>query len=225
MKILSYAFTVLSVACATMASNCNRDLECLTTNAQITFIGRVVAKDDTNTKYFSAQVEPLCTMFGNTGSTINQSEYGRPITIGGFGSHAGGTCQAEIGNVGETDIFFVHVNNTVAAGGIRTFGLYDPCYGAFPNDTTNYIQLTKFIHSKYNYAPNGIQCPVVNSDDQHIYIDGNSYDKTVEVNLGGDGNGGSSIDLESGFNSGSPKGAIMTTSALIVLAFLFQFLL
>ncbi|ORX48659.1 hypothetical protein BCR36DRAFT_584226 [Piromyces finnis] len=197
-----------------MASQCNRDIECLTKNAQITFIGQVETREDTNTKYFAATVRPLCNMYSNSGSITND-EFNRAIRIGGFGNHAGGSCQAEVGNVGEVGIFFVHVNNTVANGGIRTFGLYDPCYGAFANTTDNYIQLTKLVYSE-NYTPVGPLCPMVSQDQEHIYIDGNSYDKKVDLNQNTNSNGGS-IDLESTDSSDATKTIVMTSSALLVL--------
>jgi len=228
MKILSYVFTALSVTCATMASQCNRDIECLTRNAQITFIGEVETRETTNTKYFSATVKPLCNMYGNSGA-ITQEEFTRSIKIGGFGNHAGGSCQAEIGNVGERGIFFVHVNNTVVNGGVRTFGLYDPCYGAFANTTDNYVQLTKLVFGQNGYTPTGPQCPSVSQDQNYVYIDGNQYEKNV--NLEGDNNnslGGQSgtLDLDnSNSNSGASKTAVLASSALVLFAFISQLLL
>jgi len=222
MKILSYVFVALSIAGAAMASICNRDLECLTSNAQITFIGQIMTKDNTNTKYFSATVKPLCNMYGNVGS-ITQEEYTRTITIGGFGSHAGGTCDAEIGNVGDIDIFFVHVNNTVSAGGVRSFGLYDPCYGAFQNTTDNYVQLTKYA-VKNNYTPNGIQCPVIMQDANGINIDGTTYPNAIDLNEG-TGSGSDKISLDEDIGSGASRTFMTFTATLMILSSLLQFFL
>ncbi|KAG4098952.1 hypothetical protein H8356DRAFT_1669692 [Neocallimastix lanati (nom. inval.)] len=219
MKLLSYICGALSIAGAAMASACNRDLECLTSNAQITFIGQIVTRDFTNTKYFSATVKPLCNMYGNVGG-ITQEEYSRTITIGGFGNHAGGTCDAEIGNVGDIDIFFVHVNNTVANGGVRTFGLYDPCYGAFRNNTDNYIQLTKYA-VKNNYTPNGVQCPSIRQEANGINIDGTSYPNPVDLN---EGSTNTKVNLDE--NTGdAPKTFVMTSMAFVVLGSLIQLFL
>jgi len=234
MKILFNVFAALCFAYTTFAA-CNRDIECLTKNAQITFIGQVETREDTNTRYFAATVRPLCNMYGNSGA-ITDEEFTRAIRIGGFGNHAGGSCQAEIGNVGEIGIFFVHVNNTVANGGVRTFGLYDPCYGAFANNTDNYVELTKLVYGQNGYTPTGPQCPQVTQDQDHVYIDGNQYDKKIDLNQGfssgnsynNNNNNGQSgpLDLEANANSGASKTLVMASSALLVLfAFLSQLLL
>jgi hypothetical protein len=222
MKLLSFLFLTLSAISACMGQvQCGRDIQCLTQNAQITFIGTVTSRDETNAKKFSATVRPLCHMYGTQGS-INPDEFNRDIVIGGFGSHAGGTCDAEVGLVGETDIFFVHVNNTVAAGGVRTFGLYDPCYGAFANTTDNFIQLTKYVYGTYNAIPTGPSCPIVSQDESHIYINNQSYDKQVDLNLDGSNTGTFNLDPEEG--NGSAKNFVMTSALFVIVSFLFQFL-
>eukprot|EP00833_Pecoramyces_ruminatium_P015305 jgi/Orpsp1_1/1189337/evm.model.d7180000071245.1 len=218
MKLLTLACAALG-AVGAFAQQCNRDIECLSSHAQITFIGQIISKDTTNVKNFSASVKPLCNMYGNSGA-ITQEEFSRTITISGFGNHAGGSCDAAISNVGDIDIFFVHVNNTVAAGGVRTFGLYDPCYGAFKNETTSYVELTK-LAVKNGYTPNGVQCPVIVQQADGINIDGTTYPNPINLDEDTTNSGKVSLDDES---NDAPKAIAMTSFAFVVLASLLQYL-
>jgi len=218
MKLLSFVGAALGIVGA-FAQQCNRDIECLTSHAQITFIGQILSKDTSNVKNYSATVKPLCNMYGNGGS-ITQEEFSRgTITIGGFGNHAGGSCEATISNVNDIDIFFVHVNNTVISGGVRTFGLYDPCYGAFKNETNSYVELTKYA-VKNNYIPNGISCPVIQKQADGISIDGTTYPNPVSLD---ETNDSTNVSLDEVPNDAS-KAIVMTTSAFVILASLLQLL-
>jgi len=226
MKILSYIFTVLSIVGATMAANCEKNIACLTKNAQITFIGQVMQRENITLRSFSAVVKPLCTMYGLGDSRISNEEYDRTITISGFGNHAGGSCQADVGEPGEIDIFFVHVNNTVPRGGVRTFALTDPCYGAFLNDTTNFVELTKRTYGEYNYIPTGAtvnsQCPILSKDtaNNKININGESYDLPIKLD---DDKGDNQLGLDDGLDdSGSPKNYVISTTLIVFVAFLLQ---
>jgi len=225
MKILSYIFTVLSIIGATMAANCERNIACLAKNAQITFIGQVMQRENITLKSFSAVVQPLCTMYGLGESKIADEEYSRTITISGFGNHAGGTCQADVGEPGEIDIFFVHVNNTVPRGGVRTFGLTDPCYGAFLNDTTNFVELAKLTYGQLGYNPSGSplgsQCPILSKDNTNnkININGVSYDMPIDLT---DDKDQPNFGLDDDVDSGSPKNYVISTTLIVFVAFLLQ---
>jgi len=156
--IFFLAFFIASAFCA----NCGRDIDCLASNAQMTFLGRVVSVEQTNSTFFSAEVQPLCTMHSTIHNTkIDDEEYRRTVTIDGFGTHAGGSCNADSGIVGDTNIFFVWVNASSIHGVARHFGLSDPCYGAFKYTDENANQLNNFIatHDSMVPTPVGEGCP------------------------------------------------------------------
>jgi len=220
MKIFSYVFPALSVAYATVAAKCERDISCLTKESQITMIGEVVSRDDVNEKKFSASVRPLCTMYGIGSSKILDEEYDRTIRISGFGTHSGGQCQGEIGIPGDIEIFFVHVNNTVPAGGVRTFGLTDPCFGAFANETSNFVELIKLTYGQNGYTPTGKNCPELYKDsvNNKIKINGNEYN--LPVSLDNSGSNQSSLDVDD--TDGSSKAYVMSTALIVFFALLVQ---
>jgi len=156
--IVALFFFIATAFCAT----CGRDIDCLARNAQMTFLGRVISVEQTNSTYFSAEVKPLCTMHSSVANTkIDDEEYQRTVTVDGFGTHAGGSCNADSGLVGDTNIFFVWVNASSIHGQARRFGLYDPCYGAFKYDDQNAQLLSNFIstHTSAVQTPIGSECP------------------------------------------------------------------
>jgi len=141
---------------------CGRDIPCLASHAQMTFLGRVVSVEQTNSTYFSAEVQPLCTMHSTVANTkIDDEEFLRTVRIDGFGTHAGGSCNADTGIVGDTNIFFVWVNASTIHGVARRFGLFDPCYGAFQYNDANAQELNNFMatHESTVQTPIGADCP------------------------------------------------------------------
>jgi len=139
---------------------CGRDIPCLARQAQFTFIGKVVSIQETNATDFSAEVQPLCTMYAAIeGSGILEEEYFRTVQVDHFGTHAGGSCNADTGIVGDENIFFVYANTTKVHGVARRLGLFDPCYGAFKNTPENAQILNNFIALEKAPAPSGLACP------------------------------------------------------------------
>lgn len=164
------------------AGNCNKDIKCLTKNSQITFIGKVIETDEVyNKSKFNVTVSPLCiyNVRNNENFAFDANEYSSYIKISGFGTHAGGSCNGDSGIVGDINIFYAHVSNTVTLGGKREYGLSDPCYGAFLNNTQNYLDLIQITYGELNYTPTGNSCAVVSKNDTHITIDGETFNKTT----------------------------------------------
>ncbi|ORX65324.1 hypothetical protein BCR32DRAFT_115439 [Anaeromyces robustus] len=198
-------FTITS----TYAAICNRDIECLTKNAQMTFLGRVIGIEQTNATMFSAEVQPLCTMFSTVANTkIDDEEFKRTVFIDGFGTHAGGTCNADAGIVGDTNIFFVWVNASSIHGVARRFGLFDPCYGAFKNTPENAQILNNVILSQTSavQTPIGVECPEVKA--------------TTDNN----GNGNGPINLDEDLDSNAILKYSISSIAIIISLFYIFFM-
>lgn len=163
--LCKFILTLLALATLSLGQQCGREISCLSEKAQMTFLGKVMSVEETNSTYFSAEIKPLCTMYSTLPNTqISDEEYQRTVFVDGFGTHAGGSCNANAGVVGDTNIFFVWVNASRIHGVARRFGLYDPCYGAFQYDQTNTQALMNFIssHKSATATPNGVSCPSVN---------------------------------------------------------------
>ncbi|KAG4093409.1 hypothetical protein H8356DRAFT_948900 [Neocallimastix lanati (nom. inval.)] len=196
--IIALVFFVATALCAT----CGRDIDCLANNAQMTFIGRVMSVEQNNSTYFSAEVQPLCTMHSTVANTkIDDEEFKRTVTVDGFGTHAGGSCNADSGIVGDTNIFFVWVNASLIHGQARHFGLYDPCYGAFKYDDQNAQLLSNFMstHSSAVQTPIGQNCPTLPKPFSNTNADGTP----------------GSVNLEDGIDSGSVLRYTFSSLALI----------
>ncbi|ORX59361.1 hypothetical protein BCR36DRAFT_579950 [Piromyces finnis] len=160
--ICQYIIALVFFIASTFCTTCGRDIPCLAENAQMTFLGRVINVEKTNSTYFSAEVQPLCTMYSTVQNTkLDEEEFQRTVFIDGFGTHAGGSCNADSGIVGDTNIFFVWVNASRVHGVARRFGLYDPCYGAFKYTDENANQLNNFMasHNSMVPTPTGKECP------------------------------------------------------------------
>ncbi|KAL6633090.1 hypothetical protein U3516DRAFT_296813 [Neocallimastix sp. 'constans'] len=174
--IIALIFFITTTFCAT----CGKDIDCLASNAQMTFLGHVISIEKENSTYFSTEVKPLCTLHSTVPNTlIDEEEYKRTVFVDGFGNHAGGSCNANSGIVGDTNIYFVWVNASRIHGQARRFGLYDPCYGAFKFDNQNSQLISNFIstHSSTVPSPMGANCPTLpkpfsstNPDGSPIFI-------------------------------------------------------
>jgi len=155
------ALTLL-IASTFAAEHCGRDIPCLVRNAQFTFIGKVVSVQESNETDYYAEVQPLCTVFATLpNSGILDEEYLRTVKVDHFGTHAGGSCNAHTGEVGEENIFFVYSNFTREHGVARHLGLNDPCFGAFKNTPENAQVLNNYIATQKSAVPvpSGPSCP------------------------------------------------------------------
>ncbi|OUM60540.1 hypothetical protein PIROE2DRAFT_63092 [Piromyces sp. E2] len=184
--LCQYIIALVFFIASTFGAICGRDIPCLAQNAQMTFLGRVVNVEQTNSTYFSAEVKPLCTMHSTVANTkVDDEEYRRTVFIDGFGTHAGGSCNADSGIVGDTNIFFVWVNASRIHGVARRFGLFDPCYGAFKYTEENAAELNNFIarHQSTVQTPVGTECPADAGKPSTGTGNGNSGDKPGFINL------------------------------------------